>query len=231
MSPSKIKVRQKEAPPLPKAPTAIEPTTGERLFKWAQAERKRLYVLGAMVAVVAGGIWFVRTAKIRKERFAAVALDQARTSVDAGNLQLAVSDLSRVASEYEGTSAGSEAALLLGRIRLQLGQTNDAIAELRSYIAQEPDQEFLFQADGLLGTALEQSGQFAEASTAFENAATASRFALVSHQFLLDAGRTAKLAGDTQRASTIYDRVIQAEEDDPAAATEAKLRKAELTNS
>jgi len=231
MAASKIKVRKQEVAEAPKPAAPAEAPSGDRLVRWIQTERRRFYVAAAVIAVIGGGIWFVKSAATRKERFASLALEQARAAADAGNLQLAVSDLARISSEYSGTTAGAEAAIMLARVRLQLGQADVAITELRAFTSQGSSAEFQFQANALLGTALEQTGQFADASSAYEAAASESRFSMVSHQLILDAARTANLAGDAARATRLYQSVISAEDDDPAAATEAKLRLAEVAHS
>ena len=51
---------------------------------------------------------------------------------------------------------------------------------------------------------------------------------LVKASLLLDAGRTAALAGDVQRAISVYESVVALAGEDDNAATEARFRMAEL---
>src|ERR1044071_5354026 len=69
--------------------------------------------IGAAMGGVSGGPWWVYTqSKIRKEQNAAQALFMAKQSVQAGNLVLAQSDLTKLVNRYGGTSAGAEGAMV-----------------------------------------------------------------------------------------------------------------------
>jgi TolA-binding protein len=199
----------------------------DRAMRWFQQRRRPLTFGAVAVAVIAGGIWFARTAQERKESFAARALAQARTTADAGNLQLAKSDLGRVVSQYGGTVAGEEAVVLLARVRLLDGEANVAAIELRAFLSQGPRQQFLAPAAGLLGSALEDLGEYEEAADAFELAADESNYGLVRAEYLLDLGRAAELAGDTERASLAYEQVIDELGEESPLTAAARVRLAE----
>jgi TolA-binding protein len=148
--------------------------------------------------------------------------------VDAGNLQLAASDLSRIVSDYGGTPAGQEAAILLARVQLQMGQPEVAVAQLREFLNRAPADQFLAQAHGLLGTGLEELAQFGDAAGEFAQAADASAYELIKAELLLDAGRAATLARDAALAERMYQRVIAEITEDPGSVAEAEIRLAEL---
>lgn len=181
-----------------------------------------------MLVVIAAGIWFTISARERRERFAAGELNQARAAVEAGNLQLAASDLSRIVTDYGGTPGGQEAAILLSRVQLQMGQPEVAAAQLRQFLELGPADQFLAQAHGLLGGALEELGQFGEAAAEYARGADASAYELIKADLLLDAGRAAGLAGDAPMAERMYQRVIDEIEEDPGSVSEAQIRLAEL---
>ena len=198
------------------------------MIQWVQQKQRYLTGVGLLLAVVAGGIWFTVSARERRERFAAGQLNQARGAVDAGNFQLAASDLSRLVTDYGATRAGQEGAILLARVQLQMGQPEVAVAQLRTLLSQNPAEQFVAQGQGLLGSALEQMGQFGAAADAFVQAANASRYELIKAELLLDAGRAATLAGDTERAASLYQRVIDEITEDAGSVSAAQVRLSEL---
>lgn len=203
---------------------------GERVLEWIQAKKRPLTLGAGAVALIGGSVWFMQSAQTRKEAFASNALQQARFAAESGNLSLAASDLGRLITDYSGTRSGADGTILLARVHLQQGNAETAISELRAFLNAGPPSDFRSPAQSLLGTALEETAAFAEASRAFEAAATESNYPYLRAQLLVDAARTARLAGDNQRAIALYDRILSQEEDSPAA-NEAKLRRAEIASS
>lgn len=179
------------------------------------------------MVIAASGGWFVVSAKARKEAFAARALRDAQAAVAAGNVPLATNDLSRLVASYRGTPAASEAAILLGQLRLTRGEADSAIRELTSFADSRPKPRFLAAAYNLLGAALEQRGSVAEAAEAYQKAAAAWPYDYLRAQSLLDAGRAFWVAGDTGRAAAAYGQIIRDYGETPSA-LEAKLRLGEI---
>jgi TolA-binding protein len=205
----------------------VEVDRGERVIEWSKAHSRALAVVGVVIVVVAAGAWFVVAARERREAFARRELDQARTSAEAGNLPLAASDLSRIIDTYGGTNAADEANLLRGQVRLLQGQAALAVTELKQFVAKGPHQQYRAPAYALLGSALEEAGQFKAAGDAYEQGAQASQYGLVSARMLLDAGLAYVLAADTAAAVRVYQQVVKEHEDSPLA-VEARLRLGEL---
>ena len=212
------------------SPNTVEQDRLEAFAKWLKANERAFSIGLVAVAVVAAGVWFYFSAQARRETFAQRELDQARASVDAGNLPLASSDLSSIASSFGGTAAGQEAQLLLGEVRLRQGQAALAVTELQRFVDGDPNIEYRAQAYDLLGVALEQTGQLRAAGEAFERGAEAAGeadYSLMKANLLLNAGRSFAAAADTAAAIRALERVL-AEHDETTAASEARLRLAEL---
>jgi TolA-binding protein len=171
-------------------------------------------------------VWFLLEYGSRRERAAQRELEQARFASQSGNLPLAATDLSRLIGNYGGTTAASEATILLAQVRLLQGEPSLAVDELRVALP-EIDPQFEAGAYHLLGTALENLGNMREAAEAYANAANASWYGLVSAQYLNDAARAFSLAGDTTAAIQTYRRVSDEYSDAPSA-TEAAVRLGEL---
>ncbi len=199
----------------------------QRLLEFIRRHRRKAVGGGVGVLVVAGGVWFTVAARARSELFAERAIQTARASVSAGNLPLAANDLSRVVSTFEGTRAADQASILLAHVRLLRGQAPLAVTELRSFIQSGPPTHLKVAANALLAIALEEAGQAGAAATAYEAASEASRFDFLTAEYLVEAGRTHVLAGDTSAAVRAYQTVVEEYLDTPSN-SEARMRLAEL---
>jgi len=197
-------------------------------LEWIKRRRNPLIAGGAIFVAVAFSVWFLLTAQQRKEAFAAGELSNARAVAAAGNLALAASDLDALATNYGGTEAGEEAAILLAQIRLTEGQPDAAIAALRRLLDAGPSDQFRAPARGLLGNALEESGSYAEAAQSYLQASEAAWYDFLKAQFLVDAGRAYELAADTSAAADVYERVLNEFPDVSQFIVEAGVRLGEL---
>jgi TolA-binding protein len=189
--------------------------------------RRALVVAGAVILGAAGIVWFTISAKGRREAFAARALRDAQAAIAAGNAPLAANDLARLVASYGGTAAAGEGALLLGRLRLDQGDPEQAAAGLREFLNRDPADRFAAPAYSLLGSALEQAARHLEAGHAHAQAVERWPYTYLKAQSLLDAGRTFHLAHDTARAAQAYQRIVDDYSDTPSL-LEAQLRLGEL---
>jgi predicted negative regulator of RcsB-dependent stress response len=199
----------------------------EQIVTWFRTNQRKLTIAGFAIVVVAAGVWFTLTARERREAFAQRELQAARLSAEAGNLALAANDLSRLIAAYDGTPASEEARLVLGQVRLLSDQPALAVADLQQFVAAGPRRRFRAPAYSLLGAALEQSGNFADAAQAYLQGADGPGYELLLAELLMDAGRAFVLAGDTTAAVSAFQRVLT-DFEDPPRAVEARLRLAEL---
>ena len=197
------------------------------LVNWYQKNRIVVISATTVLAVAVLGLWFMTTAAARKEAFGERALQSARASVSAANLPLAESDLSRVVSDYRGTNAASEAAVLLGHVRLLQDQDALAVTGLRDFVNSGPEDHFLEPALSLLGAALEEVGQMADASGAYSRAAEAVDHEYRKVELLNNAARTLGLSGNWEGALELYRQIFDDYPDAPGA-TEARVRAGEL---
>jgi TolA-binding protein len=194
--------------------------------------RDRWRLIGAAVfAVFLLGVvvWLVLASGRRKEEFAARSLNQARATAEAGNLPLASSELQRLIETYRGTDAATEAVITLNQVRMVNGQSELAAVGLRDFLAKNPDRKYLAPANGLLGTALENSKRPAEAAAAFANASKSADLEYLRARYLIDAARAYRAAGKTAEAEAAYREVIQ-KHPKSSSFTEAQVRLAELTD-
>ena len=205
----------------------VEGDVISQILQWAQKNQRTVGTAAAILVLIGGGVWFAMSAKARKEAFAGSALREAQIAVQAGNVPLATSDLSRLVATYPGTAAAAEGAILLGQLRLTRGEADSAISELRRFAGSNPRPRFGAAAYNLLGAALEQKGRMAEAGEAYTQAAGTWPYDYLKAQALLDAGRAFRAAGDTARAVQSYQQIVRDYGKSPAA-VEAHLRLGEL---
>lgn len=198
-----------------------------QVIDWFNRHRRLSITIVAVLAIIAGGTWFVISARQRKANFAARALQEAQSAVAAGNAALGMSDLSRLTTTYGGTPAADEGAILLGQLRLSSGQADSAIPELQRFTKTAPPSRYAAAAYHLLGAALEQRGRMAEAANAYQQAAETWPYDYLQAQALLDAGRAYRAAGDSTQAIAAYERILHDFAKSPSV-TEAKVRLGEL---
>ncbi len=199
----------------------------DRVVAWVRAHRQVSSWTGTIVVIAAALFLWTLSTKRRAEDIASRNLAGARFAFDNQNLPLAASELAKVIEDYSGTNAAQEGRLLLANVRLLQGQPQQAVAVLKDY-AGNAGKAYRAQAYSLLGAAYENMGRTREAGEAYENGSAAARFDFLKAQLLADAGRAWTTAGDTAKAVADYRR-IQQEFSKEAAATEAKVRLAELT--
>ena len=209
----------------PQAPAKQDPV--ERTIEWINKHRNQLIVGFAIIVVVALSTFLFTTSQRRKQDFASAELENARAVAAAGNLALAASDLSQLIDTYRGTLAAEEATIVLAQLRLTEGQPAAAMVEIRKLLDSGPSSQFVAPAHGLMGNALEQVGNASEAAQEYLVAADAAWYQFLSAQYLLDAGRAFRAAGDSASAITTYQRVV-ADFADTDLAVEARVRLNEL---
>jgi hypothetical protein len=194
---------------------------------WARTNIRRIGIGAAVVVVVAGSIVAYVASERNKEAFAGQALSQAWGTVEAGNMALAASDLTRLVERYGGTRAADEAFILLSELRLLGGQTDVAVRTLQQFVAKRHPKYFMASAYSLLGGGLEDQSKFADAGRAYREASAAARLGFLKAQYLVDAGRAFALAHDTASAKAALGEVLS-RYGELSQAAEARVRMGEI---
>lgn len=210
----------------PETPATSNPIDDGSSFLTPQRLRLGGYLL-AGVAVIGLVAWFMTTASARKEAFAAEALEQARSIGESGNVGEAVQQFQQIATTYAGTAAGYDAVLGMAQSRLIAGQAELAVSTLEDFLADRPPATYLAPANGLLGTAYENTKRYPEAAEAYRKASDAATVDFLKATLLLDAARATRLGGDREGAIALYQRVVD-EFGATAARSEAEVRLSEL---
>jgi len=203
-------------------------SAANRSLAWAQTNRKLLMIVGGVLLALLVGVWFVTTARSRREDFANRSLTQARNLADAGNLPEASAQFQKIIDSYAGTDAAQEAEIALNQYRLASGQNELAVVRLREYVASNPSPRYVAAANGLLGAALENVGRPAEAAAAYQKASEVSSVDYLKAEYLLEAGRAYAAAGKQAEAEATYRSIIE-KYSKTGPFVEAQVRLAELT--
>jgi predicted negative regulator of RcsB-dependent stress response len=211
------------------SPTPERQPKAESFLDWFHIN-SRLVTAGAAVVVLAGlGAWYYQTAKTRKLENADKQLLLAKQSMQPGNpnLQLAESDLQRVADRYISTPAGAEAGLLLAQLKLEKGDNQGAANYLKGLAEKLSSGPNAAAVRGLLGDAYAQMEKPADAAAEYERAAGLTAMPNEKAFLLSKAGHAYMAANRYPEARRIWE-ALAASEDTPSLAAEARVRLGEL---
>jgi predicted negative regulator of RcsB-dependent stress response len=199
----------------------------ESFLDWFHVN-SRLVGIGAVAVLLAGAVaWYIPRARMQKNENADKQLLAAKQSISAGNLQLAESDLKKVADRYAGTPGGTEAGMLLGQIRLEKGDAPGAVTALQELAGKVGSDASAASVHGLLGDALSQAGKIAEAAAEYEKAAGLTSMPNEKMMLLAKAGHSYMAAGKSAEAKKVWE-AIAAQQESAALAAEARVRLGEI---
>lgn len=196
----------------------------ESAMDWVRTNGKALAAAAILVAVLVAGVFLYRQWRASRAEAAERVLSTGRQSYAQGNLPLAQTDLRRVITGFGGTSAASQATMLLAQVYYEQGKPDSGLAVLNEGRPAGPD-EAAFEA--LKGAGLEQKGEFAQAAQRYRAAAQASSGTSARQRYLADAARALAAGGDKAEAAAIWSQL--AEDESSAFAAEARVRYGELS--
>ncbi len=193
---------------------------------WMLLHKRELTWALVALAVIVGGFWFFERSQSIKAQRAETAYFQARQSASAGNIPLAISDLKKVVARYEGTRAGTQAALSLSQAMFDQKQYKEGIAVLKQVEAKAPD-DFRPSIHVLEAAGYEELKDFVAAAEQYTLAAKATEFPVDKIKYQAGAARDYMAAGKTEEAKAIWTELAK-DETSPDGA-EARVRLGELT--
>jgi predicted negative regulator of RcsB-dependent stress response len=204
----------------------------ESFLDWFHVNSKLVTVAGIVVLAAAAAAWYFPTAKTRKLQNADKQLLLAKQSLQPGNpnVQLAESDLGRVADRYPGTPAGTEAGMLLAQLKLEKGDNQGAANYLKTLADKLQSGPNASAVRGLLGDAYAQLDKPADAAAEYERAAALTNMPNEKAYLLSKAGHSYMAAGKHPEARRIWEG-LAANQASPALAAEARVRLGELVAS
>ncbi|HWN83061.1 MAG TPA: tetratricopeptide repeat protein [Candidatus Udaeobacter sp.] len=189
-------------------------------------------VIGIGVVALGLAIGFLtRGARRTAEATASEQLAQAQMQLwteGEGNSARAIELANRLIEQSPGTRSGRIAYLVKGDALLQQNDAEGALAAYRTYIAKDTGDPVLRRsAERGVAVALENTGKFAEAATAYEGLAAGDPKPSVAVPDLMSAARCRERAWDLAGAGGVYEKIV-AQYPGEAQAADAKLRLAEV---
>ena len=196
---------------------------------WFRARQRQVLIVGGSIlgiGLVGGFLWW---SQIRKEAFASNELEKARNSAESpGGMGAAAGMLQQIIERYSGTDASQEAVLTLAQVRMVNGQHQLAATALEEFIASGPRAKFVAPAHGLLASADEGLGRWADAAENYMAAFRGADLDVLKAQYLVNAARTYELAGQREKGLEQLRLVVKEYSKTPLS-VEATIRLAELT--
>ena len=190
---------------------------------WVRDNGKPIGIGLAVIAVAVIGWIGVRQYQNSQADQAEAALNRARQSYAQGNLPLAQTDLRRVISRFGGSSAGSQATMLLAQAYYEQGHADSGLKVLNEGDPSTVD-EAAFEA--LRGAGLEQKKEYVQAAERYRAAAAAADAKIAKDRYMADAARALTSAGNKAEAAKIW--AALATDNASTFAAEAKVRLGEL---
>jgi len=198
----------------------------ESLTDWFLRNKTVISWVLLALAVAIGGLWFYQRSRSLRQANAEKAYFQARQAAAAGNIPLAVSDLKKVATRYEGTRPGIQAAMFLAQSLYDQKKHKEGIDELKKTLSKAPD-DMVPSIHVLMANGYEELQDFGAAATEYKSASEGSEFPVEKAQHLASAARAYMAAGKPAEAKAIWTE-LAADETGPMAA-EARVRLGEIT--
>ena len=207
-------------------PRARPESAYESISEWSQLYNRQITYGVIALAVVVGGVWFYGRSQALKTERAERAYFGAQQSLP-GNLPLAESDLRKLITRYDGTTAAKLAQLTLARLLFEENKFSEGIDVLQKALpALSNSKDFASDAHLLMAAGYEQMPKFAAAANEYAAAAKSARFDQ-DRQRWESAGASAYLrAGDVETAKRIWTGL--AADSKGTVAGEARVRLGEL---
>jgi predicted negative regulator of RcsB-dependent stress response len=198
----------------------------ESLTEWFLVHKREVAWAVVALAIVVLGYWYYERSQALKAQRGESAYFQARQSVAAGNLPLAVSDLQKVIARYEGTRAGAQASLSLAQVLFDQKKFKEGIDVLKKAEASKAPADFKPSVHVLEAAGYEELKDFVAAAEQYKRAAKETRFPADKAQYQAAAAMDYMAAGKTEEARAIWTELAR-DETGPLAA-EAKVRLGEV---
>jgi len=170
------------------------------------------YILTGVIIIVAGIIIYRNNVKAENERAEALLSKiigyydngDYKTAID-GIPQRNIQGLKYIVENYGGTDAGEIATYYLASAYFMLGDNDNALKYFKKYDGKD---KLLFSAS-LAGIAAiyEIKGEYKKAGEYFEKAAQRFRENILVPEYLYNAARNYKLAGEREKALRLYERI------------------------
>jgi tetratricopeptide (TPR) repeat protein len=195
---------------------------------WARANIRMIVIGAVLVAVVVGGLLWWRYDRAQRLERAAAEFQMVEQQVATGNIPLVQQELARFVTRFSGTPYADEAALLLGQLHLQAGNTQQAIDVLREPAGRIRRGAMGAQAAMLLAAAQQAGGDIAGAEATYLRVANEAEMTFRQQEALNAAAALREEAGNLAGAAELYGRLAQMSEPGSMDRAVFEMRQAEV---
>jgi predicted negative regulator of RcsB-dependent stress response len=198
----------------------------ESAFDWAQSHVREVVIGVIAIATLVGGGWlYLRSREMRAER-AEKAYYEAQQALASGNTGLARTELQKVQTRYDGTTAAQQATIVLAQLLYDEKKYADGIKHLEAAADERSAEPFRSAIYGLIGAGHEEQDKFGDAAKAYERAAAAAEFENDRNQMKASAARAYMRANQNDAARRLWTELSQ-DQTSPFSG-EARVRLGEL---
>lgn len=198
----------------------------ENVTSWLQTNAKTIAIGVAVLALSTAAVFGYRWMDASKRTKADEMLSRATSPMQAGKLPEAQAALSRVVSEFGGTTTGAQAAMLLAQVYFDQKKYQEGITALEKAKG-SAGSSFSASFEGLIAAGYESMGKFEIAAEHYASAAAASKFPLDKGANQASQARNLTTAGKLTEARKIWEAL--AKNESLPFAQEAQVRIGELT--
>ena len=176
---------------------------------WIEENQK--FVLGGLLAIVIliGAFFLISSSRKKAAAASSLELATAMQVYESRDYTNAISLFTDIVNSYKSTKSGKIARFYLAQSLYKTGEYTAAQEHFRKFASSFNQDDFI-KRSALMGEAacLEQQDQFAEAAVKFERIATKYPEAPRAAQFYLRAARCYDLAGNSEKADMLYQKII-----------------------
>lgn len=199
----------------------------ESFVDWFHINSRMISIGAIVVVAIAFVFWFVQRQALNETISSDRQLLTAKQSLNSGNAPLAEADLKKVVDKYADKPAGTEAGLLLAQLKIDKGDYQGAVTDLKSLSGKVSSGPNAAPIRGLLGDAVAQLGKPADAAAEYVKAAGLAVGPNAKGFWMAKAGRAYLEAGKATESRKIFED-LAAQHDNEAMATEARVRLGEI---
>lgn len=197
-----------------------------RVWRWLQRNLRSAIVIAGALAVLVAGIVYYRGYRATVRDRAAAELSQIRAMAAGTEPAALISQLEAFIERFGGTTSEAEARLVLARLFIDGGRSQDAIRVLEA-VPLPVDVPLGYGARTLLAIAYEQNGEPERALQLFQDLGSSARYPFQRRQASASAARILTDLGRLEEAVAIYARIAE-EAEDPSEAGLYRIRLGEL---
>lgn len=199
-----------------------------KAVNWLKKNQRKITAGAVIAALGLLVLWGAVSARRAGERESSLLTLQGGYLLEAGNLMEARTLLLQAAEEYGNVPSAGRATFMLGQVYFRLGSIDSSRIYYMRYL-KEFGRNSMMKAAATAGLAacLDQQENYLAAAEEYESAAREYSDHPQTASYLLQAGRCYRLAGQRDRAITVYEQIMQ-KYPDSAESDRASIEMAQL---